>query len=109
MDEYQLEECEEEDEKRGEIRYSNNIDWMQNDEIEYDDNNEENTTDVAVTDGTTTEHADEWKEYLANTPAGWDEYWQKHSNQLVWHDWCQKFPEMLALYHEKTQQTLEGL
>ena len=97
---------EEEEEIGGELSYNSNSDWMKTNEIE--DHSIKYTTAV-TTDGDTTEHTDEWAEYLANTPAGWDEYWQKYSNQLVWHDWCQKFPEMLVLYQEKTQQAFEGL
>ena len=91
-------------------RDKKNSDEQNEDELKEDnavlDRIEETKNDQNTKD---TEHADEWSEYLSNTPEGWDEYWQKYSNQLVWHDWCQKFPQMLTEYQEITYQSFEGL
>ncbi|XP_066912965.1 trimethylguanosine synthase-like isoform X2 [Clytia hemisphaerica] len=52
---------------------------------------------------TSEQYTDEWSDYLSNTPTGWDEYWTQYSNQLVWHDWCQKFNEMKIQFIQKKQ------
>ena len=48
------------------------------------------------------EHADEWTEYLANAPEGWDGYWKKFGEQLVWHSWCEKYPQVYGCNNSPT-------
>ena len=35
---------------------------------------------------------DQYSNDALNTPDGWDDYWEKFGNQLVWDSWAKKFP-----------------
>lgn len=92
----------------------------ENDEIEENTENEVETntrTDAVVNsidenikmEITEHEHKTEWNDYLTNVPPFWDEYWQKYSGQLVWHDWCEKFPTMYARYMKRKNGEDDGI
>lgn len=43
------------------------------------------------------QYTDEWSDYFRNAPDGWEEYWDNCGEQLVWHDWQEKYPSVYGV------------
>lgn len=65
----------------------------QNDEISHGDENKSGKSDVSY------EHEksiNEWEEYFAKAPLGWESYWEANGDTLIWHSWCNDFSQIYS-------------